>query len=364
MNDRIYKLLRIALLGAPNAGKSTLLNKLVCNEISCVSNKVHTTRKNILGVYTEDDRQLEFYDSPGVIDQKHSLKHNIETGLVRAPDEAAIQCDLLAVMVDITNPRDQKRLNKGLLSILFQNPDKESILILNKVDLLKEKRQLLDISHTLTLGCINGKPAFGRRGDNFDLEFDSREGLRGPPEKRKLHKYVIDLDQDKNSNDSVEGNWTAEKPIRLGYDKFSRVFSISALKDDGIEGLRNYLLSLAKPVELWPYDPEYLTNQSSRDIAQGIIRGRMMDHLDGAVPYLLDYKFTHFNYDEVGSLQIYLTVLCPEPYMIRKVIGEKGAIISKVLEESRNSIANALGADVKLMISVEWGGSAKRKAKG
>lgn len=346
------KLLRVALLGTPNVGKSTLLNRLVCNEISCVSNKVHTTRKNILGVYTEGDTQLEFFDSPGIIDKQHSAKHNIESTLVRGPEEAALRCDLLAVMVDISNPREQRRLNKGLLSMLYENTGKQSILIMNKIDLIKEKRKLLDLSFTLTQGCIDGKPTRQRYGDPLDIAKKTPSSENSKGQSGTLHKYVIDLNKE-NRQYVDELPEDISKPTQLGYKNFSQVFSISALNDDGVEELRNHMLSLAKPVNRWPHGPDYLTNQNSQDVAHSIIRGRLMDHVDKAIPYLLIYKYRQFEYDDVGSLHIQLTVKCPESYMVPKVIGEKGVTISRVSADSRDAIANALGADVKLMIQVE-----------
>lgn len=351
MEGALLKLLRVALLGPPNAGKSTLLNRLVCNEISCVSNKVHTTRKNILGVYTEGDTQLEFYDSPGIIDRQHSVKHNVEDTLMRGPEEAALKCDLLAVMVDISNAREQRRLNKGLLSLLYENTGKPSILILNKVDLIKEKRKLLDLSYVLTQGCIDGRPTRGRYGDPLDLD-NKLQPEKSKAQSSVLHKYVIDLNQENRPYEN-ELPEDISKPTQLGYKNFSQVFSISALKDDGVEELRSHMLSLAKPIEKWPHGPDYLTNQSGQDVAHSIIRGRIMDHVDKALPYLLTYKYRQFQYDEVGSLHIHLSVICPEFYMIPKVIGEKGAIISRISAEARDAIANALGTDVKLIIQVE-----------
>lgn len=359
MEGSLLKLLRVALLGPPNAGKSTLLNKLVCNEISCVSNKVHTTRRNILGVYTENQSQLEFYDAPGIIDRQHSLKHRIEDSVLRGPDDAALKCDLLAIMVDISNEREQRRLNKGLLNLLHENAGKPSILILNKVDLLKEKRKLLDISYTLTEGCIGGRPTRGRfdPSDKFNSMSPSKPDQRLEElivRSKKLHKFVIDLNQEKNSqplqDESSENNM---EPKELGYKNFSQVFSISALQDDGVEELRKHMISLAKPVEKWPHGPDFLTNQSGKEIAHGIIRGRMMDHVDKAIPYMLEYNYYQFQYDDVGSLHIHLCIKCPEFYMISKVIGEKGSVISRVSAEAREAIANALGTDVKLIIQVD-----------
>lgn len=378
MDQVIKRLLKVALVGSPNVGKSTLLNKLVCGEISCVSNKVHTTRKNILGVYTQDLVQLKFYDSPGVITREHCMKHRLEDTFRTDPKEAAHQCDLIVVVVDASNAREQRRLNQGVIKMLNDHQDKKSILVLNKVDLVKDKRNLLDISTRLTQGCIENRLRYDdyyfhkmsdeqikdlnlqRHVKRLQLQLNSSISAR----ERPLHKYVIELEKPKNKRSDVGNsinqisqgstNYRDENfdPNLVSYRNFSDVFSISALKDDGIDRLRNYLCSQAQPVVEWPHGPSYLCNLTSKELVHSIIRGRVMDEAKHAAPYTISFKYQRCDFDEMGSLHVNLILKCPEKYMVSMIIGDRGVTVAKIIDSARLSISKTLGCEVKLDIQV------------
>lgn len=337
--DGMKKLLRVALIGAPNAGKSTLLNRLVMSEVSCVSNKVHTTRDNVLGVYTENNTQLEFYDSPGTVTRKHLLKHHLEDSLLEGPATASQHCDLIGVVVDASNLRDCQRMSRSILSILEEHENKKSFLILNKVDLVKAKRILLDIATRLSEGHLNGQCML----EPQELE---RLLLRhsGRPIKA-TSPHVIELSKESNKADSTV-------PSRLGFRNFERIFSISALQDDGVDELRENMINLAQPVVQWPHGPDYLTNQSTKHIVHAIIRGNVMDNVEREIPYVVRYKYLQCKMDELGSLHIDLELRVPKKYMIGKLLGQNGSIIFKITNESRDRIQNQLACDAKLNITV------------
>ena len=341
------RLLKVALIGAPNAGKSTLLNRLIMSDVSCVSNKVHTTRKNILGSYTEGDAQLEFYDSPGVITREHLLKHRLEDSLFKDPIDASNRCDLIAAVVDASNEREVRKLNRGLLSILNNNMDKKSYLILNKVDLVKDKRKLLDIGSLLSEGhlensCIN-------RQALLEVEKARRVFQEIPIKIRS--KHVIELDSKR------EVQREEDREMAIGFRNFSQVFSISALQDDGVDELREHMFDLAKPIDRWPHGPDHLSDQSGKDITHAAIRGRVMDYVDHQIPYLIKYKYQEYRYDEFGGLHIQLDLVAPQKYMAGKLLGHQGATIFKIINESRDIISRVLACDVKLSITVKVKGN-------
>uniref|UniRef100_A0A6G1SGJ2 GTPase Era, mitochondrial n=1 Tax=Aceria tosichella TaxID=561515 RepID=A0A6G1SGJ2_9ACAR len=341
------KLLKIALIGAPNAGKSTLLNRLIFSDISCVSNKVHTTRKNMLGVYTEGMTQLEFFDSPGVVTKKHLLRHHLEDSLLRDPEEASKKCDLIAVVVDASNLRDSKRLNRTVLAMLKEHPDKTSYLILNKTDLVKSKRLLLDIGSRLTEGHLEGKRVL----DQEHIRKMLLNSKFSPQNIKATSRHVIELD--KNKAEDEQPTCLDDSENIVGYRNFSQVFSISALQDDGVDQLRERLLGLAKPTEYWAHGPDYLTNESSRDIVHAIIRGKVMDSVDNQIPYVIKYKYLQVKHDALGSLHIDLELVVPKKYMIGKLLGQHGVVIFGIINESRERISQVLACDVKLNITVK-----------
>lgn len=326
------RLLRIALVGAPNAGKSTLLNRLIYSDISCVSNKVHTTRRNVLGVYTDGDAQLEFLDSPGLVTRQHLLKHRLEDSLLSGPQEASEKCDLIALVVDASNRRECRRLGQPMLNLLHDHQDKESFLVLNKIDLVKDKRVLLDIGQRLTDGHLEGRPT--------SAWSEPKTSLRKEP-----HKYVIELSPQAGGQDGPP-------PRPIGYRNFSGTYSISALNDDGVDELRESLIELAKPIEIWPHGPDYVTNQSTRDIVLSSVRGKLMDHVEREIPYVTRFYFDQCQFDEMGALHVQMSLVVPKKYMVGKILGEHGTVIFKVINESRELIQRTLTCDVKMNIAV------------
>lgn len=120
----------VALVGKPNVGKSTLLNRLVGTKVAIVSDKPQTTRHRIVGVLTLDDAQLIFLDTPGI----HSPKHALGEYMVEAATEAAREADVVGMVVDGSSPPDADDLR---VAKVVKSAGKPSVLIVNKVDLIR-----------------------------------------------------------------------------------------------------------------------------------------------------------------------------------------------------------------------------------
>src|SRR3989449_8888170 len=88
----------VSFIGRPNAGKSTLLNRLVRTKIAIVSDKPQTTRTRILGVRNYEDAQVVFVDTPGI----HRPLHRLNVRVVDAARETIDEVDLLGVVIDVT----------------------------------------------------------------------------------------------------------------------------------------------------------------------------------------------------------------------------------------------------------------------
>lgn len=127
----------VALVGKPNVGKSTLVNTLVGQKVSIVSNKAQTTRKRALGILTTPDWQIVLVDTPGV----HSPVHRLGKALVETAKQSVADVDVLVVVVDASQPpnRDDEKLALQLRDEWFsENPKrKHTVLCLNKMDLLR-----------------------------------------------------------------------------------------------------------------------------------------------------------------------------------------------------------------------------------
>ncbi|PYS88067.1 MAG: GTPase Era [Acidobacteria bacterium] len=127
-----------ALIGRPNAGKSTLLNRLVGEKIAAVSNKPQTTRFKIQGVVTRPDGQIVFVDTPGV----HKPGHLLNRRMMAAVHDALLSVDVVVLMRDVsvsTGNGDHFVLD------LVKEAAKPSILVLNKIDKIKNKNEILPL---------------------------------------------------------------------------------------------------------------------------------------------------------------------------------------------------------------------------
>ena len=125
----------IALIGAPNAGKSTLLNALVGSKVTIVSRKVQTTRALIRGIAIEGEAQLIFVDTPGIITPKRRL----DRAMVTTAWTGAHDADLVGVLVDA-----RKGLEEEAEAILDKVAEvkQPKVLILNKIDLVAKEKLL------------------------------------------------------------------------------------------------------------------------------------------------------------------------------------------------------------------------------
>jgi GTP-binding protein Era len=125
----------VALVGAPNSGKSTLLNQLIGAKVSIVSPKVQTTRSRILGIAIEGAAQLIFVDTPGIF----APKRRLERAMVAAAWAGAADADVIVVLIDAKRgvDEDSRRIIDGLKSA-----GRHAVLALNKVDLVTPPKLL------------------------------------------------------------------------------------------------------------------------------------------------------------------------------------------------------------------------------
>ena len=131
MRDEKTKAGFVAVIGAPNAGKSTLVNHLVGFKVSIVTHKVQTTRTRIRGVCMHGASQIIFVDTPGIFVPKRKL----DRAMVDAAWLGADDADLIIFLYDVTR-REVDSDTSRILSGLKEN-NKEAILVLNKIDLVK-----------------------------------------------------------------------------------------------------------------------------------------------------------------------------------------------------------------------------------
>ena len=133
----------IAVIGAPNAGKSTLVNSLVGTKVTIVSHKVQTTRIPVRGIVVDGPSQLVFLDTPGIFRPRRRL----DRAMVEAAWAGALDADAIVLLVDA-----QKGLDEDVERILDRLSEARGlkVLVLNKIDRLSDKGKLLALTAELT----------------------------------------------------------------------------------------------------------------------------------------------------------------------------------------------------------------------
>ncbi len=148
----------VALIGAPNAGKSTLVNQLVGTKVSIVTHKVQTTRALVRGIFIENNAQIVLVDTPGIFRPKRRL----DRAMVTTAWGGAKDADIILVLLDA-----QGGLNENAEALLesMKNVRQKKVLVLNKVDrvdppvlldLAKKANELVTFDQTFMISALNG----------------------------------------------------------------------------------------------------------------------------------------------------------------------------------------------------------------
>ncbi|NWX21160.1 ERAL1 GTPase, partial [Aegotheles bennettii] len=371
------KVLRIAIIGAPNAGKSTLSNQLLGRKVFPVSKKVHTTRCKARGVVTYEDTQLIILDTPGLTSPFKAKRHKLDEAMLTDPWESMKHADLVLVLVDVSDHWTRNSLSKEVLKCLSEFPHIPSVLVLNKVDLLKKKFLLLELATELTEGIVNGKKlevgsafkdkpsslakappqiAQASSAKNRAPASRCREAADGAPEGSSL-----DSSGDIRASESSLVTEAARGPKRYGprdvknmrgWPCFQEIFMLAALCGEEVDTLKRYLLMQAKPGP-WEFHSRVLTSQSPQEICNNIIREKILEYLPLEVPYGVVQVTEMWEEGPSGELLIVQNLLVPRKSHMMMLIGRGGKVISRIAQEAGQDLMNAFLCDVRLKLKVE-----------
>lgn len=126
----------VAILGLPNAGKSTLMNALLGQKLSITTSKPQTTRKKILGILSSESYQVIFFDTPGIIKPGYLLQEK----MMEAVGDSIRDVDVIVLIIDIfSDPEGKETLNNVFVSEKVLSSKKSIILLLNKIDLTQQE---------------------------------------------------------------------------------------------------------------------------------------------------------------------------------------------------------------------------------
>ncbi len=166
----------IAIVGRPNVGKSSILNRLLGQKIAIVSSKPQTTRNRITGVLTQGEYQLVFFDTPGM----HKPRNSLGKYMVRSVNESVGGVDCCMLVVEAGREAGETELS---LIEKFKMMNMPAILVINKIDVLKEKdalmKQILDFSRLYSFDAVVPVSAQDGSGMNELLDELKKQSSEG-----------------------------------------------------------------------------------------------------------------------------------------------------------------------------------------
>ena len=282
-----------AVIGAPNAGKSTLVNRLVGSKVSIVTQKVQTTRFPVRGVAIEGDAQIVLVDTPGIFTPRRRL----DRAMVRSAWGGAEDADAVVHLVDVQaemavdeggGSGADKKAVQDVVSIIegLKGAGRKAILGLNKIDGVKRER-LLAITQRL---------------------FES--GV---------------------------------------YDE---VFMISALKGEGVEDLKKRLAELM-PEGPWLYPEDQTADLPVRLLAAEITREKVYLRVHEELPYAATVETTAFEERKDGSVRIEQTIYIERDGQRAIILGHQGQTLKWIGQTSREELTELLDRKVHLFLHVK-----------
>ncbi|XP_013135377.1 PREDICTED: GTPase Era, mitochondrial isoform X2 [Papilio polytes] len=245
----------------------------------------------------EKDTQIIFLDTPGVVSDKEQKKYKLPVAMLGACEKSLRCANVVGVVHDVSNKWSRDSIHQDVISMLNSIGKIPSFLILNKVDQLKSKKQLLATIRNLTNGVIAG-----RTMPNPD---------RTQSTKSKLQK---------------------------GYSHFSDVFLVSALTGDGVGAIKEYLVSNAKVMNL-QYSPDYWTDQTPEALIEETVRAKFLDFLPQEIPYNLKTCLEYYDeLEDEEKVVCSVVVECPSDRIARLISGAGGGRLQQIKSYTRNDL--------------------------
>ncbi|MEM7351738.1 MAG: GTPase Era [Acidobacteriota bacterium] len=159
--DPVYKAGTVALVGRPNAGKSTLMNRLLEEKVAIVSDKPQTTRHRLVGILSEPQGQMVFYDTPGV----HRPKHRMNRNMVKAAQEALNDADVVCLLVDVSQKHGS---GDAFMLEWIGHVETPKVVLLNKIDRIEKPTLLPRMALYAEQGFSEIVPISALRADGTD----------------------------------------------------------------------------------------------------------------------------------------------------------------------------------------------------
>ena len=282
-----------AIIGAPNAGKSTLVNRLTGTKVSIVTQKVQTTRFPVRGIAIEGDAQIVLVDTPGIFTPRRRLDRAMVASAWGGADDADIVVHLIDAASHIAAEGKEgqaadRRSAEDTETIIaaLKAAGKQVILALNKIDGMR-RDTLLALSH-------------------------------------KLFETGV----------------------------YSEVYMISALSGDGVDDLKQRL-ARAMPPGHWLYPEDQSADVPMRVLAAEITREKVYLRVHEELPYSAAVETTAFEDKADGSARIEQTIYVERESQRPIVLGKGGQTLKWIGQKSREELAELLDRPVHLFITVK-----------
>jgi GTPase len=360
-NKGIRRRLDVAIVGAPNAGKSQLLNVMTGSTVAAVSRKRHTTRLGIMAVRTVDNTQLVFKDTPGFLKLENAKEERLDPDLIATAASEVRDVDFTLLVVDAAraltdNYRqalvslmlyavhsqgrveeedydlndDDKEDEEGASSKVKKDTQRDGLeqhhkpkfaIVLNKVDLVKPKSKLLDMA--------------------LDIGSMADECLRV----QYRHQPII------ANKDGIEELEQELDDITLQMIA-PMFFYVSAKDQDGTEDLVHHLLDLATPSRVWPLSATESTDMSPQERVQEIIREKLYRCLHREVPHSIQQINRVFRRVE-GGMVIHQDLIVFTKSHQKLVRGNAGRTLERIHESAVRDLKELFQCDVTLRLHVK-----------
>ena len=284
----------VALMGPPNAGKSTLLNALLGQKISIVTSKPQTTRSRVVGIMSEPGAQVIFMDTPGVNHSRQQQRGHLSKMMSQAAWQSMAAAHAVMLVLDsdlyIRKPEFLDRDIKSLRDALMED-DRPQLVVVNKVDLFHDKSKMLPLLVKLV----------------------------------KLAEYFPKAE----------------------------VFPMSAMTKDGLDQLKKLIAGMM-PVGEAEFPEDQLSTAPTRFLVAEIVREKVFEHLRQEVPYTTAVDIEAWEEDPERDLTvIHAVIFVQRPSHKAMVIGHAGATIKAIGTAARKDIVNLVGGKVHLQLWVK-----------
>lgn len=316
------KTIKVAVIGAPNAGKSSFINTITNHRICPTSRKVHTTLSQSTNIYNKNQTQMILFDTPGLTTVSENKKYNISDKFMQACNTSVENADLIAVIHDVSYSHTRNVLHSSVLEALIKNKTVPSVLIMNKIDMVRSKRILLDLVRILTEGTLTCK-------QRQYLPWTGRE-----------EKFLADMNRPVKYKNEKSAGWPY----------FSEVFMVSSLSGDGIQRVANYITekSQEKP---WEYPDYQFTDQRAEDLIINNVRAVLLDFLPQEIPYQLQCEMELFEVKK-NRIYAYVNIHAKNDRIERVISGVDNKRLKQISEVVASNIIQLYNINVSIVLNV------------